>query len=280
MLTRRQALKAIVGAGCVAAGTGLYTWQVEPHWLEFTYRDLPIAGLPRELEGRTIAQISDIHVGKQVADDYLLTTFRRLAEQNPDFVVHTGDWLTYRSPAQVEKLARMAVHLPHGRIGTVGILGNHDYGFGWSMTHVADRVTRIAEDNGVTMLRNQAAEIAGLQFIGLEDLWGPYFDPGRLVEEKAVQGPTIVLCHNPDAADKPIWGKFQGWMLMGHTHGGQCKPPFLPPPVASTDNKRYIEGELELEGGRHMYISRGVGHLLQVRFNARPEIPIFRLRRT
>jgi len=278
-LTRREALKAIAGAGCGAAGLGLYTWQVEPHWLEFTYRDLPIVGLPRELDGRTLAQISDIHVGWQVADNYLLKVFRRVEEQSPDFVVHTGDWVTYSGPNSLDKLPRILAHSPRGRLGTVGILGNHDYGHGWSMIGVANKVVRIAEDNGVTMLRNQAVKIAGLQFIGLEDLWGPYFDPGWLVEEKGPNGPTIVLSHNPDAADRPIWGNYQGWMLMGHTHGGQCKPPFLPPPISAVDNKHYVEGEFELSGGRHMYISRGVGHLLQVRFNARPEIPIFRLRR-
>jgi len=45
-------------------------------------------------------------------------------------------------------------------------------------------------------------------------------------------------------------------------------------------NKRYIAGEFTLSANRHMYISRGVGHLLRVRFNARPEIPIFRLERS
>jgi uncharacterized protein len=279
MVSRRQALKAMVGAGLGAGGLGMYAWQVEPHWLEFTYLDLPIEGLPQELEGKTLAQISDIHVGRQVSDEYLLKTFRRVEEQRPDFVAHTGDWVTYHGPAQLEKLQRMLAQLPRGRLGNVGILGNHDYGQGWSMTAVADKVARIAEEHGVTMLRNQAVEMAGLRFIGLEDLWGPYFDPGGLVEEKGSDGPTVVLCHNPDAADKPIWGKFRGWMLMGHTHGGQCKPPFLPPPISSVDNKRYVAGKIELSGGRRMYISRGVGHLLQVRFNARPEIPIFRLRR-
>jgi uncharacterized protein len=280
MLTRRQALKAIVGAGCGAAGLGLYTWQVEPHWLEFTYRDLPIAGLPSELEGKTLAQISDIHVGHQVSDDYLLESFRRVAEQSPDFVAHTGDWITYhRGPASLEKLPRLLAESPRGRIGTVGILGNHDYGHGWGMKQVANRVTQIAKDAGVTMLRNESTEIAGLQFIGLDDLWGPYADPGTIVEDKGSEGPTIVLGHNPDGADKPFWGKYKGWMLVGHTHGGQCKPPFLPPPISSVDDKRYIAGQYDLSGGRRMYISRGIGHLLQVRFNARPEIPIFRLRR-
>jgi predicted MPP superfamily phosphohydrolase len=44
-------------------------------------------------------------------------------------------------------------------------------------------------------------------------------------------------------------------------------------------NRRYTAGEFSLSGNRRMYISRGVGHLLRVRFNARPEIPIFRLQR-
>ena len=156
-LTRRQALKAIVGAGFGAAGLGLYTWQVEPHWLEFTSCHLPIAGLPSDLEGKTLAQISDIHVGHQVSDDYLVESFRRLEQQKPDFVVHTGDLITYnRGLAALGKLPRLLAHCPRGRIATVGVLGNHDYGYGWDMKQVADRVTRVTTDAGVTMLRNQA----------------------------------------------------------------------------------------------------------------------------
>src|SRR5262249_26800219 len=161
-------LKAIAGAGCGAAGLGLYTWQIEPHWLEFSHQDLPVAGLPGDLEGKTLAQISDIHVGRQVADDYLLKSFQRTQELNPDFVVHTGDWVTYHSPADLQHLTRIVPHMPRGRIANIGILGNHDYGHGWSMTNVADKVVRIAEDQGVTMLRNRAVEVAGLQFIGLD----------------------------------------------------------------------------------------------------------------
>jgi len=68
-------------------------------------------------------------------------------------------------------------------------------------------------------------------------------------------------------------------ILAGHTHGGQCKPPFLPPPLVPVANKRYISGKIELSGNRNMYISRGVGHLLRVRFNARPEVAVFKLQR-
>ena len=278
-ITRREMQKVLLTAGTGALALGLYTWRVEPHWLEFTYPLLPVAGLPSELEGRKLAQISDIHVGPRVDDDYIIESFRRVKEMAPDFVVFTGDFVTYRGPAQFEQLRRVLEHFPRGRLGTAGILGNHDYGFQWRMVEVADRVTQIAREAGITMLRDQAVTLGGLQIIGLEELWSPCFRPADILAQKSQDPATIVLCHNPDAADRPIWAGYQGWMLAGHTHGGQCKPPFLPPPLVPVRNKRYIAGKIELSGNRNMYISRGVGHLLRVRFNARPEIAVFELRR-
>jgi predicted MPP superfamily phosphohydrolase len=279
-LPRRQALQMLAAAGTSTLALGLYTWRVEPHWLEFTFPELPISGLPRELTGRTLTQISDQHVGERVDDAYIISSFRRVQELAPDFVVFTGDWITYSHTREFEQLRRVLAHLPRGRLGTVGVLGNHDYGSHWRMVDVAESVSSIATAAGVTMLRNQAVSVAGLQFIGLDDLWGPRFDPAEVLAQRGQDASTIVLCHNPDAADLPVWGQFQGWILAGHTHGGQCKPPFLPPPLLPVKNRRYVAGPFELSGNRRMYISRGVGHLLRVRFNVRPEIPVFQLRRS
>lgn len=277
MPTRRQIIRTLLAAGAGAAFTGLYTWRVEPHWLEFTYPLLPVASLPAQLEGKTLAQITDTHIGPLVDDTYIIDSFRRTQEQKPDFVAITGDWISYHDPTEFDQLRRVLEHIPHGRLGTVGILGNHDYGRQWRMSSVADEVARIAEEAGVTMLRNQAATVGGLQFVGVDDLWGPFFDPEAALAQASPEKPTIVLCHNPDGADLPLWGGYKGWILAGHTHGGQCKPPFLPPPELPVKNKRYTAGEFALDGNRRMYISRGVGHLLRVRFNARPEIAVFRL---
>jgi len=62
--------KMLLTARTGTLALGLYTWRVEPHWLEFTHPFLPVTGLPSELEGRTLAQVSDIHVGPRVDDDY------------------------------------------------------------------------------------------------------------------------------------------------------------------------------------------------------------------
>jgi predicted MPP superfamily phosphohydrolase len=194
-------------------------------------------------------------------------------------VVVTGDWITYRGPGQLEQLRRVIEHLPRGALGTIGILGNHDYGFRWRMIEVAEQVVRVASEAGVTMLRDDAAMVNGLRFVGIEELWSPRFThrpPPAFREEGP---PTIALCHNPDGSDQHLWGLHRGWILSGHTHGGQCKPPFLPPPLLPVANRRYTSGFFDVPGGRTMYISRGVGHLIQARFNVRPEVPVFRLRR-
>ena len=88
---------------------------------------------------------------------------------------------------------------------------------------------------------------------------------------------NLLLCHNPDVCDLDVWNGFKGWILSGHTHGGQCKPPFLNAPMLPVKNKKYSQGEIDLEDGRMLYINRAVGHLWQVRFNVRPEITIFEL---
>ena len=89
-----------------------------------------------------------------------------------------------------------------------------------------------------------------------------------------------MLCHNPDVLDEPISGVIcEGGCSPGHTHGGQCKPPFLPPPLLPVRNRRYTAGTFAVGAGRTLYINRGLGHLIQVRFNARPELTLFTLER-
>ena len=277
MWTRRGFLRTTAGATAGLMGLGLYAWQVEPHWVELVERPLPLAGLPRELLGATLVQISDLHVGHWVSEAYLRESLDRAAQLRPDFVVLTGDFITYRWADQLDGLARVLDHLPRGRLATVAALGNHDYGFRWSQPATADHIEQMLEDRGVTVLRNRSAMLGGLQFVGVDDLWAHRFRPAAALAAYDPERATLALCHNPDGADDPVWHEFRGWILAGHTHGGQCKPPFLPPPLLPVRNKRYTAGAFDLGPGRRMYINRGLGHLTQVRFNVRPEITRFLL---
>ena len=278
MWTRRRLLKA--GSTLIAGGLGAYGYAkfVEPHWLEITRHELPLEKLPASLDGATLAHFSDLHVGTRVDSEYLVDVLERTAALEPDIVAFTGDFITNGASIAFERFSRVLRHWPKGRLATVAALGNHDYGKNWKQPDVAARVQRRANAAGITVLRNATLDLGGLQIAGLDDLWGTNFNPRRTLDRLDPNRPALALCHNPDAADRPIWQGFRGWILSGHTHGGQCKPPFLPPPILPVKNRRYTAGEFALTGGRTMYINRGVGHLLEARFNVRPEVTLFTLR--
>ena len=274
MISRRYFLRTI--AACAGAGVGCYTSLIEPGWVEIVRRPLKIRRLPPSLTGRTLAHLSDLHVGPLMSDEYLLRTFRRVAELRPDIVVITGDLMSWY-PDWRDHVAAVFQHAPHGRLATIATLGNHDYGPAWADTSVAARLVDVVRSCGITVLRNEIFDAGGLQVLGFDDLWARRFTPQDVLQRFDPTRAAIALSHNPDTVDLPVWANYQGWILAGHTHGGQCKPPFLPPPILPVKNRRYTAGEFQLAGNRQLYISRGVGHTMPVRFNARPEVTLFEL---
>lgn len=278
MLTRRQFLAGAALAVGGGLGLGSYSWFVEPRWLEVVRRPLPVRGLPAALAGARLVQLSDLHVGRDVADDYVFEVFRRAARFEPDLVVVTGDFTSHH-PDVVDQARRVYARLPHGRLATLGVLGNHDYGPGWSDGAHAARLAQVLKGAGVTLLDNQKTDVAGLQVVGMNDLWAGRFRPREALAGVDSARPMLALIHNPDCADEEGWEGFEGWILAGHTHGGQCRPPFLPPPLLPVRNRRYTAGEFALSAACRLYISRGVGHLsIHARFNVRPELTVFDLR--
>lgn len=273
----KRTLWGVAGAGLLS---GLYTWQVEPFWLEFVKVKMPVKNLPDDLVGKTLMQISDIHVGKKFDHQFIIDSFNEAKLLNPDFVVYTGDYVsTHQGKVQYNELDEVFKQLVKGRIATLGILGNHDYGINWSEADVADNIASSLNQQGVRVLRNEIAAIDGLHFIGFDDYWGLNFNPQKAMQNVDTTKANIVLCHNPDVCDEDVWGQYNSWILSGHTHGGQVKPPFLPPPILPVKNRRYSAGQFSLSNGRTLYINRALGHLWQVRFNVRPEITLFELQK-
>jgi predicted MPP superfamily phosphohydrolase len=278
--SRRKFLRrTLAGAATAAGGALFYTWRIEPHWVEVVQQSLPIAHLPDALVGKRLIQVSDLHVGTVVDQSYLVRSLESIAELRPDLVVVTGDFMTCHGDEQVGRALEAIRALPPAPLGRFAVLGNHDYGDWWQQYGAADKLVDGLESLDVRVLRNQTADAGGLQLAGVDDLWSRDFRPERALADLDASRPAIVLLHNPDGVDQPVWGDFHGWILAGHTHGGQCKPPFLPPPVLPVSNKRYVAGEYVLSGGRRMYINRGLGYLERVRFNCRPEITVFTLER-
>lgn len=276
-MNRKTFLKRLLQISAIGAFPMLYSWQVEPFWLEFVERKLPVKNLPGELEGKILMQISDLHVGTRFDWNFLIDSFEKAQKYKPDFVVYTGDFVNHGNGEEREDLKRVMKHAVMGSLATFGILGNHDYGTDWKETGVADKISEIAKRSGITMLRNTQQESHGLNFIGFEDLWSPNFMPEEVMGNYDSSKANIVLCHNPDACDKPVWNGYQGWILSGHTHGGQCRIPGVITPLLPVKNRKYESGVVDLEDGRMLYINRALGHSFQVRFMVRPEITVFTL---
>ncbi len=281
VLNRRKFIKktfwGLTGIGLFG---GLYSWQIEPFWLEFVKVKMPVKNLPYDLIGKTLIQISDIHIGNRFDYQYIVNSFKKAKEFNPDIVVYTGDYVSiYKDEVQYDKLEVTLNNLVKGKIATIGILGNHDYGKNWSQIAVADKISEMLTGKGIQLLRNESTVVNGVSFIGFDDYWGLNFNPEKALNDFDKSKANIVLCHNPDVCDLNVWGEYNSWILSGHTHGGQVKPPFLPPPMLPVKNRKYSAGKYELSNDRTLYINRALGHLWQVRFNVRPEITIFELQK-
>jgi uncharacterized protein len=264
-------------AGMAAAGATLgYTVFAEPFWLELVGRKLPVRKLPASLRGKKLVQISDLHVSGRVSESYLIESCKRVAALDPDIVVYTGDFISLDGKTE-GSMANVFPHLPKGRLGTAAILGNHDYGVNWAEEEWAEKIIRALDSRGIPVLRNEVLDIGGLQILGLDDKWAEKIDLEKGLAALEPGRAAIVLSHNPDTVDEGDWSGYEGWILAGHTHGGQCKPPFLPPPLLPVINRLYTAGHFPLSGGRDLYINRALGYLHQVRFNVRPEVTVFEL---
>jgi predicted MPP superfamily phosphohydrolase len=196
------ALWGSVGVGFL---TGLYSWQIEPFWLEFVKRKMPINNLPDDLIGKKLMQISDVHVGNRFDYQYIIDSFKKAQAFNPDFVVYTGDFVSYENEKQFEQLDEVLKHVVKGKLGTAGILGNHDYGRNWSEQDVANKISEQLAKVGVKMLHNDQIEFSGLNIIGFDDYWGLNFAPENVMRQHDQNKANLILCHNPDVCDNYIW---------------------------------------------------------------------------
>jgi predicted MPP superfamily phosphohydrolase len=236
--------------------------------------DVPLAGLPKELEGFTIAQISDLHVGPTIKRDFVAAIVDRVNGLHADMVAITGDVVDGSVPDlahDTEPLARLA-----SRHGTYAVTGNHEYYSG------AHEWIRELERLGAKVLMNEHVVLdhdgAALTVAGVADWSAHHFDPSHKSDPHvAAKGapehaPKVLLAHQPRSAALAEAAGFH-LQLSGHTHGGQ----FWPWNFLVRLQQPFTAG-LNRLGRLWVYTSRGTGYWgPPMRFGVPSEITLIRL---
>ena len=253
-------------------------WAV-PQVSSFRVRRLtvPLASLPRDLDGLTIAQVADVHVGDFTRGQTLRDIVEMTNRLKPDLVLMTGDLLNRRLSDLPAALDMVRGFDP--RHGVYNVQGNHDLFEG------RDAFNRGVRAAGVPLLVDQSQVIVingqPLQLLGLQ--WGSRRDDAqiddavtRLLAQRRPDAFPILLAHHPHAFDRAADAGIP-LTLAGHTHGGQLH---LTPGVGFGPWMfKYWSGLYRKDNGRALVVSNGVGNWFPLRVNAPAEIVHVTLRR-
>ena len=274
-LTRRQFLGRVAAAGLLAvAASGGYAALWEPFDYELTERDIFIRGLGAGFDGFRIAQVSDVHHSRIVSIEEVRRVVELARGAKADLIALTGDYSTSRRQ-YIEPCAEALGSLEAPQ-GVWAVLGNHDH------YNDAELTTRALERRGIQLLTNANTVIRRggdeLQLLGVDDWgWGKT-DWARALRGVDASRPSVLLSHEPDVFDAPQ-ARALSLVLSGHTHGGQVCLPLVGAPARLFMRLPYLRGHYEREGAQ-LYVSRGTGMIgVPVRFGARPEVAVLRLRR-
>ena len=237
-----------------AVGAGLYGARRTAPVREVEVR---IAGLPKTLDGFTIVQISDLHVGPTVKRAYVQAIVDAVNRLDADAVAVTGDLVDGRVRDLQHDVAPLAGL--RSRHGSFFVTGNHEYYSG-----VAEWTT-LLRTLGLRVLLNEHVVLehdgARLVIAGVTDFGAGHFEPSHRSDPQAAlagapadAGIKVLLAHQPRSAPAAAAAGFD-IQLSGHTHGGQFWPWTL-----------FVRLQQPFTAGLHrlqtlwVYTSRGTGY--------------------
>jgi uncharacterized protein len=253
--SRRRFLARAAAGGAAAATAGVAGYGLFRAYApaEVTELAVKLPKLPRALDGFTIAQVTDIHVGPTIGRHFLEDMVARVNALKPDLIAITGD-LVDGSLKNLGPAVAPLRNLQASR-GVAFITGNHEYYSGDEEWCAALAAT------GIQVLRNRRLSVgdAGGSFdlVGVDDWSGP--DDRRYDLEKAIAGrdperAAVLLAHQPRNFERAA-ELGMDLQLSGHTHGGQMFPFNFVVELTTP----FIAGRYQHQGAQ-LYVSRGTGY--------------------
>ena len=265
---------ALLCTPVIVTGYAVFIQRVD---LSLREQDLMFPGLPKDLDGLRLVQLSDIHLSPFLSERMLARAVDMANETRAHLALVTGDLIsTARDPLDtcLRQLSRL-----RAEAGIFGCLGNHEI-----YANAEDYVEQQGARLGHRYLRQRAESLkfgqATLNLAGVDYQASskPYLvGAERMVAPDAF---NVLLSHNPDVF--PVAAR-QGYPLTiaGHTHGGQVRVEILHQDLnVARYFTPYVDG-LYRRDKAAVFVSRGIGTIaLPARLGAPPEVNLLRLCRT
>lgn len=245
----RYGLAALAG---ISAAVGVHQAMRIPPLKDI---EVGIRGLPRQFDGYTILQLTDLHISRLFPVSWARAIVERSNKLGVDLIAITGDLIDGTLEARrnnIEPLRDLKA-----ADGVYVISGNHEYIFGYNMwmEHFAALGLRSLENRHIVLDRDGAK----LVFAGITDrasrrIEHPVRDLAVVLEGAPKGVPVILLDHQPsDARHAAKLGV--ALQLSGHTHGGLILGIDR---LAARANAGFVSGRYDVDG-MTLYVNNGTG---------------------
>jgi len=209
-----------------------------------------IPGIPDEWKGKTIVQLSDVHLGHVYQSGFLKDVVEKVNTLHPKIVVITGD-LFDGMDGHLGSLVQPLNDI-RAENGIFFVTGNHETYLG------VETALSALKNTNVTIMKDEVKNIGGLSLIGINF---PYLGERKAVlatlgslESQYKGKPNVLLYHAPVKIEE-IAKSGVNLMLSGHTHQGQQFPFQF---ITHLVHKGYDYGLYSL-GDFTLYTTSGVG---------------------
>lgn len=217
---------------------------------------VPIVGLPEDLEGFRILQLSDLHVGPTIGRRFVEAVVERANALDADIVALTGDLADGTVPTLRHAVAPLGEL--QARYGKFFVSGNHDYY--WDPRGWVAELERLGFDVLTNAHRVLHRGTGRLLVAGVTDasasprVPGQASDPAAALAGAPPSDVKVLLAHQPRSAFAARAAGFD-LQLSGHTHGGQ----YFPFNLLVRMFQPFVAGLHRLER-MWLYVSRGTGY--------------------
>jgi predicted MPP superfamily phosphohydrolase len=289
-------MKTAVVAGTIPAVA--MTWGIISGAHDYRIRRVKLAlkNLPKEFDGMTIAQISDIHSGSFFNRVAVKGGVEMLMKEKPDVAFFTGD-LVNNLASEVQEYVDIfsKVKAP---LGVFSTLGNHDFAdyVNWGDNVAGKRQNLedlkrahkvlgwdlLNDENRHLTQNGEKLAIIGVQNISGQSRFHTYGDLAKAVKGTEETPVKLLLSHDPTHWDKEVNTNYKDIdvMFSGHTHGTQFGITVAGQTWSPAQYAYKQWGGLYEEGNQKLYVNRGYGYIgYPGRIGMPPEITIFELKR-